>query len=97
MKINTQKIELLAAKRGMTVTELAQAMEMTNQNSTRFAAGAAARQLPLYALPAPCTVSRRKSSRKGAKICIFGGTVPAGYTGIYPHPSKPPLLPIFRR
>ena len=32
MKINTQKIELLAAKRGMTVTELAQAMEMTNQN-----------------------------------------------------------------
>ena len=32
MKINTKKIELLAAKRGMTVTELAQAMEMTNQN-----------------------------------------------------------------
>lgn len=32
MKINTQKIELLAAKRGMTVTDLAQAMEMTCQN-----------------------------------------------------------------
>lgn len=32
MKINSQKIELMAAKQGMTVTDLARAMKMTYQN-----------------------------------------------------------------
>ena len=31
MKINSQKIELMAAKQGMTVTDLARAMKMTFQ------------------------------------------------------------------
>ncbi|MFR7846996.1 MAG: helix-turn-helix domain-containing protein [Coprococcus phoceensis] len=32
MKINNQKIELMAAKQGMTVTDLAKSMKMTHQN-----------------------------------------------------------------
>lgn len=32
MKINNQKIELMAAKQGMTVTDLAKSMKMTYQN-----------------------------------------------------------------
>ena len=53
MKINSQKIELMAAKQGMTVTDLARAMKMTYQTSIRFAAVAVAKRLRLYALPAP--------------------------------------------
>lgn len=36
MKINNQKIELMAAKQGMTVTDLARAMKMTYQNFNKI-------------------------------------------------------------
>ena len=51
MKINSQKIELMAAKQGMTVTDLARAMKMTYQNfNTVRPAVAVAKRLRLYAL-----------------------------------------------
>lgn len=50
MKINSQKIELMAAKQGMTVTDLARAMKMTYQNFNTVRRVAVAKRLRLYAL-----------------------------------------------